>query len=210
MTNAAKSLRITRNFVGNDADQHNDTMREARILDLGYRLAAEGVPADIVAKACKVKGERLTKAVWRALDENTLVSPTFRDFKGITAKMRSIFRQMDGETIEVTVYLKAADALLCDADLNRIGEREGIKVSQQHNGDKAGQWKLTSKASCYEDVQLLLLLGQALASITDRREGWVSDLDLYLACNGEGVHSNYAFTKPHGTRTVFPPVSYRF
>lgn len=210
MSRTTTSIRVTRKSNGRTADHRDDFPGVIRKLGMSFAVGVEGVPASICAKYYAGDPERITKAVWCTPESGIVVSPTFRDFRGPSKKLQNLFNKLGGETVRVTIHVKADDALICDADLTRIGEHEGITVAQVKRGDKAGQWRLTCDATCYEDAQLMFLLGECLCSVTDRCCGKVGDFDLYLACNGEGVHSNYAFTKPHGTRTVFPPVSYRF
>lgn len=211
MTNLATSATITRKSAGNKAKHHHDTfVGIIRKLRMSFLATVEDVPEDICAAYYAGDPERITKAVWCTPEPGTVVSPTFRDFRGPSKKLQNLFKKLNGQKVRVSIYVKADDALLCDADLTRIGRLEGITVTQATRGRKAGQWRLTREATCYEDAQLLLLLGECLCSVTDRCEGAVSNYDLYMACHGEGVHSNYAFTKPHGTRTVFPPVSFRY
>lgn len=153
----------------------------------------------------KARSERSRKKTggWQSVSDG-LVSPTVRNFQGPRMKLQAMFRQFPGLKVRVAIKLRTDDATVCQTSLAGIGTADGIWVSQS----KDATWRVAGECSSYEDVQRLLVLGQALAVVTELKDGQPSRWHLAAACAGENdlckMHNNYSIRRCNNPR----PVSY--
>lgn len=165
------------------------------------------------AMACHLMGadkyrsqhEREKTDGWHMVSRD-IVSPTVRNFQGISKRCQGFFKKFDAP-VRVSVLIRTEQATICQSDMSGVGYGEDVWASQRSDGT----FRVAGHCACYRDMQRLFILAQALAVVTENCQGYPGQFGLAAACAGEtdycSMSNNYSLTRDDRD---LEPVSFRY